>query len=75
MRAKKGEFVYRLPQRALDEIGVQMQEQRELITYLRDALADLLPLAESYLKSAPEHPDNAKLETARGLLVGHESQL
>ena len=35
---------------------------------LRIALSDLLPLAESYLASAPSHPDNAKLETARALL-------
>lgn len=25
----------------------------------------LLPLAEAYLKAAPTHPDNAKLESAR----------
>ena len=34
---------------------------------LRAALRDILPLAEDYLKKAPSHPDNAKLETARAL--------
>lgn len=32
------------------------------------ALRDVLPLAEAYLKDAPAHPDQAKLETARALL-------
>lgn len=67
-RAKKGEYVNRVSQSALNEISIQMQEQRELIGYLRGALGDILPLAEAYLKSAPGHPDNAKLETARALL-------
>lgn len=35
---------------------------------LYDALLMVLPLAEEYLKSAPSHPDNAKLETARAAL-------
>lgn len=74
-RARKGEYVMRMPQSALDEISIQMQEQRELIESLRGSLADLLPLAESYLKSAPSHPDNAKLEDARALLIGATSQV
>lgn len=36
---------------------------------LTDSLAMILPLAEAYLQSAPSHPDNAKLETARGALA------
>lgn len=33
------------------------------------ALRTILPLAESYLKGAPGHSDNAKLEDARAALV------
>src|SRR5712672_3828917 len=32
---------------------------------LHEALEWVLPLAKEYLKNAPTHPDNAKLETAR----------
>lgn len=41
--------------------------QQDLIAAI-DSLRDLLPLAEDYLKAAPGHPDNAKLETARAIL-------
>lgn len=34
-------------------------------------LKALLPLAEAYLKDAPTDPDNAVLEDARALLMGH----
>lgn len=37
------------------------------------ALREILPLAERYLQSAPGHPDNAKLETARALLINGPS--
>ena len=36
---------------------------------LISALGKLLPLAEAYLRSAPTHPDNAKLEDARAVLA------
>ena len=36
-----------------------------------EALRAILPLAEAYLKGAPTHPDNAKLEDARALVRGH----
>jgi hypothetical protein len=36
---------------------------------LLNALELVLPLAERYLSSAPSHPDNAKLETARGAIT------
>lgn len=36
---------------------------------LSQAIRWLLPLAESYLKDAPSHPDHAKLESVRGLLA------
>ncbi len=36
---------------------------------LISALGELLPLAEAYLRSAPTHPDNAKLEDARAVLT------
>lgn len=39
---------------------------------LLESLRLVLPLAERYLKSAPTHPDNAKLETARAALVKAE---
>lgn len=35
---------------------------------LLDALTAILPLAEAYLKSAPSHPDNAKIEDARAAI-------
>lgn len=35
---------------------------------LREALQNILPLAEQYLWNAPSHPDNAKLEDARAAL-------
>ena len=36
---------------------------------MAEAIAWLLPLASAYLRSAPSHPDWAKLETARALLA------
>jgi len=36
---------------------------------MAEAIAWLLPLASAYLRSAPSHPDHAKLETARALLA------
>lgn len=49
-------------------------EDRELkLTRQRDellsALSMVLPLAEAYLRKAPDHPDNAKLETARAAIA------
>lgn len=41
---------------------------------LVDCIRDLLPMAEAYLKSAPSHPDNAKLETARAILMWREEE-
>jgi hypothetical protein len=43
----------------------------QLLVFL-EALKMILPLAESYLKSAPSHPDNAKLETARAAIIQAE---
>ena len=34
-----------------------------------EALEWMLPMAEAYLKHAPSHPDNAKLETTRYVLA------
>lgn len=39
---------------------------------LFDALKDLLPLAEEFLRGAPSHPDNAKLESARAAILKAE---
>lgn len=39
---------------------------------LMEIIKDLLPIAEAYLKQAPAHPDNAKLEDARAALVWWE---
>lgn len=44
-------------------------EDQSPVQQLVDALAMILPLAEDYLRSAPGHPDNAKLEDARGALA------
>lgn len=52
-------------QRERDELKRQLNAQRTVIDGLVGALDMVLPLAEAYLKSAPTHPDNAKLETAR----------
>jgi hypothetical protein len=46
-----------------------LSEALREVLELRSALAALLPLAEAYLRSAPTHPDNAKLEDARALLA------
>lgn len=35
---------------------------------LLGSLREILPLAEAYLKSAPGHPDNARLEDARAAI-------
>lgn len=40
---------------------------------LVEALTEILPLAEEYLKSAPSHPDNAKLEDARAAIAKAEA--
>jgi hypothetical protein len=39
-----------------------------------EALKEVLPLAEAYLKSAPGHPDNAKLEDARAAIRAAEGK-
>ena len=52
--------------------GPDYTENATLIVAAPDLLAALelvLPLAEEYLKKAQGHPDNAKLETARGAIV------
>lgn len=36
---------------------------------LLDALREVLPLAEAYLRKAPGDPDNAKLEFARSVIL------
>jgi hypothetical protein len=41
---------------------------------LLEALRDILPLAEAYLKSAPTHSDNAKLEDARAAIAKAEGK-
>lgn len=51
------------------------QEKTELLRKTQAAIAMILPLAEGYLKQAPTHPDNAKLETARGVLAAAEALL
>lgn len=36
---------------------------------VEEALRAILPLAESYLKGAPSHPDNALIEDAKALVI------
>lgn len=47
----------------LAQMYLDLLDQEERLT---KCLRDVLPLAEAYLKDAPAHPDNAKLEEARG---------
>lgn len=46
----------------------RLMELSKGIILLRDALKDVLPLAERYLEKAPTDPDNTKLEDARAAL-------
>lgn len=45
-----------------------LEKNEATINALVEALAYILPLAEAYLRHAPTHPDNTKLETARAAL-------
>lgn len=51
--------------RRMAEFGQLVEDHDKL----RDALESILPLAEDFLCSAPSHPDNAKLESARAALA------
>lgn len=57
-------------------MGENMADDARLIMAAPELLAAckmLLPMAESYLRSAPSHPDNAKLEDARAAIAAAES--
>lgn len=70
-RAKKGEFVSRVPQAALNEISLQMQEQRETIDSLKDAQDEFVKLARRVLgMNVYGNTENAAIrDMARDLLV------
>lgn len=53
----------------IDKYNAAVMELKQDHNKLRDALEQILPLATDFLSSAPSHPDNAKLETARAALA------
>jgi hypothetical protein len=56
-------------ERTLDSYTAEIAHLNRQLDMLRAALKAILPLAEGYLRrSAPSHPDNAKLEDARAAL-------
>jgi len=70
-RAKRGEYVSRVPQSALDKISLQMQEQRETIERLKSTQDKFIKLARLAAEmNVFGSTDNAKIrDTARTLLV------
>lgn len=68
---KAGAWLVRSAQRAVAQIVAHDAEDEAnacviaVAPELLEALRDMLPLAEAYLRGAPTHPDNARLEDAR----------